>query len=160
MYWSYVYNPTRVIINIYCQIQRKCPWLLYVNYGRGQIQRCYSSANAVINIQLKVSPLQVVICLQFDARYYPQFLPNTAQIGRFLLCQLRAPSIPAQLQLCRFSLKYSIERIPAFIADVSTIRCTLYSTLAVKCSAHHPVDTMSTVVTAKSTEVAVMHILS
>jgi hypothetical protein len=104
---------------------------------------------AVLHIPASISiwtylRMLLVIYLQFDSRYNPQFLPNTAQICPFLLCQLWAPSIPPQLQICKLSIKYSIERISAATGGVTTIRCALYSTFAAKYSRPAPAYIMST----------------
>jgi hypothetical protein len=106
----------RVKVHISCQIQHTSAGLRYVNSVRCQIQQYISSAYTVIYIQLKISPLLIVIRLQLDARYNPHFLPNTAQIGRFALrellalhmqriCSLADSALNIQLKVSRFLLQ-------------------------------------------------------
>ena len=64
-------------------IQRTSFGLRYVNTRPCQIRRYCSFAHIVINILLNVFPFQLDICRQFDARYTPHFLPNTASLFLF-----------------------------------------------------------------------------
>lgn len=91
-------------------------------------------------------------------RCTPHLLPDTTQSSRFALCQLWALSNTALLQICRFSLKYSIELIWVSIPDIATIRRALYYTFVAKYRAPAPVCIMSTRVDVKSNVIAVLHI--
>ena len=69
----------------------------------------------------------------------------------------RVRSNPTQLQFCIFTPKYSNQRISVSIADMSIIRCALYSVIVTKYSSHHLVRAMSNPDPAKSSVNAVMH---
>jgi hypothetical protein len=56
-YCRYHINSMRVILQIWCQIQRTSSSLRCVDCGPGRIQSTYSSANWCLNIQLKASAL-------------------------------------------------------------------------------------------------------
>ena len=58
---------------------------------------------------------------------------------------------------CIFMLNYSNHRIAVCIADISIIRCALYSTFATKNSAHQLVWDITVLVLDKSSVMAVFH---
>jgi hypothetical protein len=82
-------------------------------------------------------------------RYTPHLLPNTAYISPSYISELCVLFNPAYLQLCRLSLKYSIERIRVSITHIWTIRCASCSTFAAKWSAHQFVYPKSTLCPVK-----------
>jgi hypothetical protein len=129
----------RVMLHICCQKQRTCSSLHYVNSGPGQMQSCCSTAYSAFNIQLNASQLLLVVCRQLGARYTAHSLQNIAPFSQFVLCQLCALRNPAQLQLCRFYNKYSIDRISVPIGDMSSIRsalCVKFAAIKQRASAH------------------------
>jgi hypothetical protein len=150
-YW-YVDNSMHVVFYNCCQIQRTSSCWCRVNSRRCQILRNCSSTDSVLNIQSKVSPFLLHICLQFDAHSIPHLLPNKAQTCLFALYQLWALTNPVYLQFCRYCHKYSIERISDPIGDMWRIRSALYPKFAAKF-----VRAMSTLETVKYIAIAVMH---
>jgi hypothetical protein len=150
----------RDILHICCQIQRTSDGLRYVTSGPCQIICNCTFVYLGISIQLNVSPLPMVICRQFDARYFPHLLSNTAHVLLFMQCQLWTRSNTMLLQFCIFRPQYSFERISAAIGDMTTIRCGLYSTIAAKCSKHHPVCAFLILGAAESSIIAALQILS
>jgi hypothetical protein len=53
-----------------------------------QIQYNYYSSYSDINIQLKVSPMRLVVYPQINACYNPQLLPNKGHNIRITVCQI------------------------------------------------------------------------
>jgi hypothetical protein len=80
LYWRYLDNSMRVILQSWCQIQRTSSSLRYVNCGPDHIQWIYSSAYWGLNILLNVSALLLYITGHFDARYTANLVSNTAHI--------------------------------------------------------------------------------
>ena len=127
---------------------------------------CFSHANTIgivtgplLNIKQNVSPLRLEICRQFDARYTPHCLPNTAHISWLvLLYHLCSSTCQASLHFYKLWLKYSDECISVSIAHMATKRCPLHHTSDVMCTAHLLVCTMSTPVSGKPSEIAALHI--
>jgi hypothetical protein len=146
-----------LLISYIIQCTYSC--LRYVNSGRGQIQDYYSPAYTSFNIQLNVAPPLLVVCQQFNAHCIPHLLPNTAHVLLITLCQLWSNSNPMLLQFCINRLQHSIEPITADIGDMTTIRYTLYSSIAAKYSAHH-VRAISTLGHVKFIVIEVLEILS
>jgi hypothetical protein len=70
----------RVILHSCCQMQPKFSRLRYLNTDRSQIKYIYSSCHSGFNIQLNVSPLQLVVCWKIDAFYTPHLLPIQSTI--------------------------------------------------------------------------------
>jgi hypothetical protein len=105
-YWRYLDYSMRVILEIWCQIQRTSSSLLYVNCGPGHIQSSYSSECSVFNIQLNVSALLLYISRQFNSRYTANLVPNTAHTFRFTLCELWSRTYPKYFQHRIFRLQY------------------------------------------------------
>jgi hypothetical protein len=97
-----------------------------VNCGPGHIQCNYSSAYSVFNIQLYVSELLLEICGQFSERYTANLVPNTAHNLQFTQCGLWSRTCTMYLQLLKFGLPYSTERMCASIGDMSTIQRAIY----------------------------------
>jgi hypothetical protein len=87
-----------------------------------------------------------VISGQLNARYTAKFVPNTARMIQFALCELWSRPYTVQLQLLIFRRQYSTERTCAAIGDISTNQCALYCKFGAKYSAYHPVYPMWTVV--------------
>jgi hypothetical protein len=83
-------------------MQRRSSSLRYVNCCPGHIQSTYSSAYLGFNIQLKVPALLLEISRQFDALYTAKFVPNTAHILQYTLCELWSRHIQ-----CIYSSEYS-----------------------------------------------------
>jgi hypothetical protein len=132
----------RVILQIWCLIQRTSSSFRCVNCGPGHIQRIYSSAYSGHNIQLNVSALQLEIFRHFDPRYTANLVSNTAHIVQFTLCELWSRTYTTYLQLLIYRPQYSTERNCAAIGDIPTLRSALYCKLGVKYSAHSPVYIM------------------
>jgi hypothetical protein len=86
--WWCVRTAMLAILHTFWQMQRTSAGLRYVNSGAGQIQCHYSFANSGFIIQINVPPLLLQICRQLDARHTSHFLPNTAHILLFTLCQI------------------------------------------------------------------------
>jgi hypothetical protein len=131
--WTYLrcnrrYSDTsiRVILQIWCQIQRTSSSLRCVNCGPVHIQSIYSSVYWGFNIQLNASALLLEISRQFNARYTANLVPNTAHILRVTLCVLWSRTYTMHLQLRTFRLQYSSEPICATIGDNRTCLCSLY----------------------------------
>jgi hypothetical protein len=87
-YWGYPDISMRVILQIWCQIQRTSSSLYYVDGGPGHIQCSYSSAYSGLNIQLNISALQLEISRICNARHTANLVPNTAHILQYTLCEL------------------------------------------------------------------------
>jgi hypothetical protein len=68
-YRGYVDNSMWVILQSWCQIQRKTTSLHNVNSGPGHIKCIYCSAYSDLNIQLNVSAMLLEIYRQFNVRY-------------------------------------------------------------------------------------------
>jgi hypothetical protein len=144
--WRYSDTSIRVILQIWCQIQRTSSSLRCVNCVPGHIQRIYSSSYSGHNIQLNVSALQLEIFRHFDPRYTAYLVSNTAHILRFTLCELWFRTYTMHLQLRIFRLQCSSERICATVGDISTIQWALYCNPGAKYSARSAVYAMSNVV--------------
>jgi hypothetical protein len=136
----------RVLLQIWCQIQRTSSSLRCANCGPGHIQCNYSSAYSGFNIRLNLSALLLEIIGHVDARYTAILVPNTAHILRFTLCELWFRTYTMHLQLRIFRLQCSSERICAAVGDISTIQCALHCNLGAKYSARSAVYAMSNVV--------------
>jgi hypothetical protein len=136
----------RVILQTCYQIQRTSSGLRYVNCGPGHIQCIYSTIYSDINIHLNVSALLLYISRQFNARYTAFFVPNTAHIVQFTLCELWSRPYTKYFPQRIFRLQYSAVGICAAIVHITTIQCALYCKLVAKYSAHPPVYAMWTVV--------------
>jgi hypothetical protein len=143
--WSYLDNSMLLILQTWCQIQVTSSRLRYVNCGPGYIQCIYSNAYSDFNIHLNVSALLFEISRQFTARYTANFVPDTAHILLFTLCELWSRTYTMHLQLHIFRIQYSFERISPAIGDISTIHWALYCKLCARYSAHPPVYAMWTV---------------
>jgi hypothetical protein len=117
-----------------------------VNCGPSHIQCNYSTAYSGFNIQMNVSGLLLEISGQLNARCTAKFVPNTARIIQFSLCELWSRTYTMHVQLHIFRLQYSIERIYAAIRDNRTLQCRLYCKFGAKYSANTPVYTTCTVV--------------
>jgi hypothetical protein len=87
-HWWYLENSLLTTQHNCSQMQRTPACLRYVSSGPCQIHYNCGFTHLGLNIQLHVSPLLLVVCRQFDARYTPHSLPNTAHINRFAQCQL------------------------------------------------------------------------
>jgi hypothetical protein len=70
------------------------------------------------------------------------------------------PKYTTELQLRIIRLQYSTERICAPIGEISTFRCALHCKLGAKCSTHHPVYAVWTVVPDMYNVVAAPHVQS
>jgi hypothetical protein len=146
--WRYCNTSMRVILQIWCQIQRTWSSLRYVNCGPSHIQNTYSSAYLRFNIQMKVAPLLLEVSRQFNARYTAFLVPNAEHIVQFTLCELWSGTHTKCLQLLIFMPQYSTVGICAAIVDITTTQCAFYFKLSAKCSAHPPVYAMWTVLPA------------
>jgi hypothetical protein len=144
--WRYSDTSIRVILQIWCQIQRTSSSLRCVNCGPGHIQSNYCSAYSGYNIRLYLSALQLEIFRHFDPRYTANMVPYIAHILQFTLCELWSRPYTKYLQLLIVRPQYSTERICAAIGDTSTIQCSLYCKLGAKYSAHPPDYAIWTVV--------------
>jgi hypothetical protein len=100
--WRYCNTSMRVILQIWCQIQRTWSSLRYVNCGPSHIQNTYSSAYLRFNIQMKVAPLLLEVSRQFNAHYTAFLVPNTEHIVQFTLCELWSGTHTKCLQLLIF----------------------------------------------------------
>jgi hypothetical protein len=138
----------RVILQIWCQIQRTSSCLRYVNCGPGHIQCIYSSAYSDYNVHLNVSALLLEISRQFNSRYTANLVPNTSHIIRFTQCGLWSRTYTEYFQHPICWLQYSDVGICAAIVHITTIHCALYCKLVAKYRAHPPVYAMWTVVPA------------
>jgi hypothetical protein len=138
-HWRYVDNSMCVILQAWCQIQRTCSSLRYLNCGPGHIQCTYSSKYSGFNIQQNISALLWEIYRQFNVRYTANIVPNTTHIPQFTPCELLSRPYTNYLQLLIYMLQYSMERICAAIGDYRTFRSPLYCKLGAKYSAHLPV---------------------
>jgi hypothetical protein len=136
----------RVILHTWYQIQRTSSSLWYVNCGPGHIPCIYSSTYSDFNIHVNVSALLLEISRQFTARYTANFVPDTAHILLFTLCELCSRPYTKSLQLRIFRLQYSALGNCSVILDIATTQCALYCKLGTKYSAHPPVYDMWTVV--------------
>jgi hypothetical protein len=67
------------------------------------------------------------------------FSANTAYKLQFTQCELWSRAYTMYLQLLKFELPYSTERMCAAIGDILTIQCALYSKRGAKYSAHPPI---------------------
>jgi hypothetical protein len=157
-YWRYLDNSIVVIMQTWCQIKRTSSRLRYVNCGPGRIQYIYSSAHSDFNIHLNVSALLLEISRQSNARHTANLAPNTAHILRFRQCELWSRTYAMHLQLHKFRLQYSFERICPAIVHISTIQCALYCILGAKYCAHPPVYALWPVVPAISKVLPAPHI--
>jgi hypothetical protein len=97
--WRYSVTSTRVVLQIWCQIQRTSSSLRCENCGPGHIQCNYSSAYSGFNIRLNLSALLLDISGHVDARYTANLVPNAAHILRFTLCELCSRLYTNYLQL-------------------------------------------------------------
>jgi hypothetical protein len=138
----YHMNSMRVILQTWCQTQRASSSFRYVNCGPGQMQSIYSSAYTDFNIHLNISALLLKIPQQISASYTANWVPNTAHIAQFTLCELWSRSYTMHLQLLIFRLQYSTVGICAAIVDITSIQCALYCRYGAKYSAHPPVYAM------------------
>jgi hypothetical protein len=120
--WKYSDTSIRVILQIWCQIKRTSSSLRCVNCGPGHIQSIYSSVHWGFNIQLNASALLLEIPRQFNPRYTSNFVPNTAHILPFTLCELWSRLYTKKFQLRIFGLQYSTVGVCAAIGDISTIQ--------------------------------------
>jgi hypothetical protein len=136
----------RVILQTCCQIQRTSSGLRYVNCGPGHTQCIYSSIYSDINIHLNVSALLLYISRQFNARYTAFFVPNTAHIVQFTLCELWSRSYTKYFPHRILRLQYSADGSSQAIRVIWTLQWALYCILCAKYSAHPPVYAMWTVV--------------
>jgi hypothetical protein len=150
----------RVILQIWCQIQRSSSSVRCANCGPGHIRSICRPTYSGYNIQLLVSALLLDISRQFYAHYTANIEPNTAHILPFTLCELWSRLYTKYLQLHIFRLHYSAVGICADIVHISTIQCALYCKLGAKYSAHPPVYIMWTVVPAIYDVVTSLHIQS
>jgi hypothetical protein len=128
-YWRYSDISVRVMLQIWCQIQRTSSSLSYVNCGPRHIHCNYSSAYSGINIQLDVSPLLLEMSRQFNSRYTANLVPNTAHILRCTLCDLWSRPYTKYFQHRIFRLQYSAVGFCAAIVHITTIQCALYCKL-------------------------------
>ena len=96
----YVGNTMHATLHICCQIQWTQSSLSYAKSRPSQIQRIFSFVYSVLCIQTDVSPHLLLMCRQFDTRYTPHLLPNTAHISGLALCQLWPVS---NLRNCSFA---------------------------------------------------------
>jgi hypothetical protein len=128
----------RVVLQMWCQIQRTSSSSCYVYCGPRHLQCICSSGCSGFNIKLNVSALLVDTCRHFSARYTANLLPNIAHILQFTLCDLWSRTFTMDLQLRISTLQYSIERICAAIGNISTIRRALYCKICAKYSARPP----------------------
>jgi hypothetical protein len=117
-YWRYLDNSMSVILQIWCQIQCTSSSFRFVNCADGRIQCIYSLAYSGFNILLNVPALLLDICRHFGARCNANFLPNTAHIIQFTLCELWSRHIQ-----CIYSSAYSgfnIQlNVPALLLEIS-----------------------------------------
>jgi hypothetical protein len=144
--WKYSDTSIRVILQIWCQIQRTSSSLRCVNCGPGHIQSNYSSEYSGFNIQLNVSALLLEISRQLHASYTGNLVLNTANFFQLSLCELWSRAYTMHLQLRIFRLQYSAVGICAAIVHITSIQCALYCKLCAKYSAYPPVYAMWTVV--------------
>jgi hypothetical protein len=128
-----------VILQAWCQLQRTCSSLRYVNCGPVHIECFCSSACSDFNIHLNVSALLLEISREFNARLTAIIEPNTVHILPNTLCGHWHRTYTKYLQLRIFMLQYSAVGICAAIVDITTIQCALYCILSAKYSAHPPV---------------------
>jgi hypothetical protein len=133
-YWRYLVNSMRVILQTWCQMQRTCFSLCYMNCGPGHIQCNCSTAYSGFNIQLNLLALLLEICRNLVARYTANLVPYIAHTLQFMLSELWSRPYTKYLQLRIFRLQYSTERICAIIGDISTTLCALYCKLGAKYS--------------------------
>jgi hypothetical protein len=112
----------RVILLTWCQIQPISSGIRYVNCGPGHIQCNYSSAYSVFNIRLNLSALLLEIIGHVDERYTANFVPNTAHVLHFMLCEQWSRLYTKYFQLRIFRLQYSTVSVCAAIGDISTIQ--------------------------------------
>jgi hypothetical protein len=117
-----------------------------MNCGPGHMQCNYNSAYPHISIQLNVSSLLMEISRQFQPRYTANLVPHTAHILQFTPCELWSRPYTKYLQLRKFGLHYSTERICAAIVDISTIQCALYCKRDAKYRENPPVYAMRTLI--------------
>jgi hypothetical protein len=87
-YWRYIDNSMCVMLQTWCQTQRKSSRLSYLNCGPGHIHCIFSSEYSNSNIQLNVSALLLEIYRQFNVRHTAIMVPNTAHILPITLCKL------------------------------------------------------------------------
>jgi hypothetical protein len=80
LYWRYLDNSMRVILQSWCQIQRTSTSLRYLNSGPGHMQCNYSCAYSGFNIQVNVSALLLDIFRHFDVRSTADLVSNLAHI--------------------------------------------------------------------------------
>jgi hypothetical protein len=132
----------RAILQTGCQIQHTSLSLRYLNCCPGQIQCNCVSAYAGFNIRLNVSAVLLAIVGHIDERSTANFVPNTAHILQFPLCELWSRPNTKYLQLRIFRLQYSSVGIIAAFVYITTFQCALYCKLGAKYSAHPPVYAM------------------
>jgi hypothetical protein len=145
-YCTYHDNSMRVILQTCCQIQRSSSGLRYVNCGLGHIQCIYSSIYLDFNIHLNVSALLLEISRQFNARYTAFFVPNTAHIVQFTLCELWSRPYTKYFPQRIVRLQYSAEGSSPAIRGISTLQWAKYCKHGVKYRAHPKAIAMRTVV--------------
>jgi hypothetical protein len=121
-YWRYLDNSMPVILQTWCQIQRTSSSLRCVNCGPGHIESICSSAYICINIQLKVSALQLEISHQFKARYTAFLVPNTTHIVQSTLCELWSRTYRKNYPHRIFRLQYSAEGRSQAIRGIWTLQ--------------------------------------
>jgi hypothetical protein len=121
-YWKYLDNSIVVILQTWCQIQRTSSGLRYVTCGPGHIQCIYSSIYSDFNIHLNVSTLLLYISRKFKERYTAFFVPNSAHIVQFTLCELWSRPYTKYFPQRVFRLQYSAEGSSPAIRGISTLQ--------------------------------------
>jgi hypothetical protein len=109
----------------------------------------YSTKRSTATIE-DMSTIHRVIYYKLDA--------NTACNFQFTQCELWSRTYKMNLQLLKFGLHYSTERMCAAIGDISTIQCALYCKHGAKYSAHPPVYAIWTMVRATNSVITAPHI--
>jgi hypothetical protein len=110
------------ILQTWCQIQRTSSSLRYVTCVPGHIQSIFRTAYLGFNIQLKVAPRQFEVYELFNGRYTAFFVPNTAHILQFMLCELWFRPYTKYFQHRIYSLQYSAVGIYPAIVHITTIQ--------------------------------------
>jgi hypothetical protein len=119
-----------------------------VNCGPSHVQCNYSTAYSGFNIQMNVSGLLLEISGQLNARYAAKFVPNTARLIQFTLCELWTRDIQCNyrsaysgfniqlnvsaliLEICRqFNVRYTANMVP--------IQRTFFSLRYLNCGSRH-----------------------
>jgi hypothetical protein len=112
----------RVILQIWCEVQRISSSLRCVICGSVHIQCNYISAYSGFNMYLNLPALLLEICRYLDARYTANLVPYIAHTPQFTLLELWSRTYTMHLHLRIFRLQCSSERICAAIGDISTIQ--------------------------------------